>query len=172
MGVLTEADGPMLANLCMAVSTFAHALEKVDQLGIVYKAKSGNLLQNPWLQIANQSVDLITKLSRKFGLSPASRAKLMGDRQTESDAGVIDLDSYPLFASCSPDVSYTPNVSNPLAITSGDEEGLLDDLTEGDSEIIDVVACPPDVTYLLAITSGNEEDRQGLKLAVEEGAVG
>jgi P27 family predicted phage terminase small subunit len=116
MRVLTEADGLMLGCLCMAVSTLARAQAKLSETGILYKAKSGYVSPSPLLAIVNQSVETITKLSREFGLSPASRVRLMVDRQTESDADVIDVVSCPLEASYPPDVSY------PLAITSGNEE--------------------------------------------------
>jgi P27 family predicted phage terminase small subunit len=77
MRVLTEADGLMLANLCLMVSTLVRAQEKLNELGILYKAPSGYVMQSPLLSVVNQCVETITKLSREFGLSPASRSRLL-----------------------------------------------------------------------------------------------
>jgi P27 family predicted phage terminase small subunit len=76
MKVLTEADGLMLGNLCVTVSTLVKAQEKLNQLGILYKSPSGYVMQSPLLSVVNQCVETITKLSREFGLSPASRTRL------------------------------------------------------------------------------------------------
>jgi P27 family predicted phage terminase small subunit len=85
MKVLTEADGLMLGNLCLTVSTLVKAQEKLNQLGILYKSPSGYVMQSPLLTVVNQCVDTITKLSREFGLTPASRPRLTIEKQDDGD---------------------------------------------------------------------------------------
>jgi P27 family predicted phage terminase small subunit len=77
MKVLTEADGMGLANLCQTYSTLVKAQEKLSELGILYKAPSGYVMQSPLLAVVNQCVDTITKLSREFGLTPAARSRII-----------------------------------------------------------------------------------------------
>ena len=84
MKVLTEADGLMLGNLCLTVSTLVKAQEKLNQLGILYKSPSGYVMQSPLLTVVNQCVDTITKLSREFGLTPASRPRLTIQKQDDT----------------------------------------------------------------------------------------
>ena len=76
MRVLTEADGLTLGNLCLAVSTLERAQAKLNELGILYKAPSGYVMQSPLLPVVNSCVDTITRLSREFGLTPASRSRI------------------------------------------------------------------------------------------------
>ena len=76
MRVLTEADGMTLANLCQSYSTMVKAQEKLNEMGILYKSPSGYIMQSPLLSVVNQCVEPITKLSREFGLTPASRSRL------------------------------------------------------------------------------------------------
>ena len=77
MGVLTEADGLALANLCQTYSTLIRAQEKLNESGILYQTPSGYVMQNPLLSVVNQCVDTITKLSREFGLTPAARTRIV-----------------------------------------------------------------------------------------------
>ena len=76
MRILTEADGMCLANLCQAWSTLIQAQTKLTGMGILYQAHSGYIMQSPLLSIVNSCVDTITRLSREFGLTPASRVRL------------------------------------------------------------------------------------------------
>src|ERR1700730_16726059 len=86
MKVLTEADGMGLANLCQTYSTLVKAQEKLSELGILYKAPSGYVMQSPLLAVVNQCVDTITKLSREFGLTPAARSRIIAHTE-EADPG-------------------------------------------------------------------------------------
>ena len=85
MRVLTEADGMTLANLCQTWSTLVKAQEKLTEMGILYKAPSGYVMQSPLLSVVNQCVDTITKLSREFGLTPASRSRIQAGTSGASD---------------------------------------------------------------------------------------
>ena len=86
MGVLTEADEYALVNLCQAYSTLVKAQQKLSETGLLLKTPSGYVQQNPLLGIVNTCTDTITKLSREFGLTPASRTRLQAipEVQTES----------------------------------------------------------------------------------------
>ncbi|MBI4911051.1 MAG: phage terminase small subunit P27 family [Acidobacteria bacterium] len=76
MGVLSEADGHALANLCLAYSRLIRAQLKLNESGLLMKTPSGFLMQNPLIAIINSSVDTINRISREFGLTPASRSRL------------------------------------------------------------------------------------------------
>ena len=89
MRVLTEADGIALGNLCQTYSTMLKAQEKLNELGILYKSPSGYVMQSPLLNIVSACVDTLNKLSREFGLTPASRSRLT---MTTPDDGIDQLE--------------------------------------------------------------------------------
>ena len=76
MRVLTEADGMTLANLCQTYSTMIKAQAKLNDMGILYKAPSGYVMQSPLLGVVNTCIETINNLSREFGLTPAARSRL------------------------------------------------------------------------------------------------
>ena len=65
-----------LANLCQTYSTMIKAQAKLNDMGILYKAPSGYVMQSPLLGVVNTCIETINKLSRKFGLTPAARSRL------------------------------------------------------------------------------------------------
>ena len=73
----TIGDGMALANLCQTHSTLVKAQLKLSELGILYKAPSGYVMQSPLLGVVNQCIETITKLSREFRLTPAARSRII-----------------------------------------------------------------------------------------------
>lgn len=76
MRVLTEADRMALASLCQAWSTMSKAQQKLNETGMLLKTPSGYVQQNPLISIVNSCMETVTRLSREFGLTPASRTRL------------------------------------------------------------------------------------------------
>ena len=91
MRVLTEADGIALGNLCQTYSTMLKAQEKLNELGILYKSPSGYVMQSPLLNIVSACVDTLNKLSREFGLTPASRSRLTAKPDDGIDQLELDI---------------------------------------------------------------------------------
>lgn len=76
IGVLTEADGITLAMLCQAWSTMVKAQKKLNETGMLLKTPSGYVQQSPLISIVNNCADTVARLSREFGLTPASRTRI------------------------------------------------------------------------------------------------
>jgi P27 family predicted phage terminase small subunit len=89
MRLLTKADGIALETLCQTYSTMLKAQEKLHEVGILYKSPSGYVMQSPLLNIVGGCVDTLTKLSREFGLTPASRSRLS---ITASNDGIDEIE--------------------------------------------------------------------------------
>jgi P27 family predicted phage terminase small subunit len=85
MRVLTEADGMTLANLCQAWSTMVQAQKKLTEMGILYKSPSGYIQQSPLLSVVTHYMDIVTKLCREFGLTPAARSRMVAQIETEPE---------------------------------------------------------------------------------------
>jgi len=84
--VLTEADGMALANLCQAWSTLVKAQLKLNETGLLLKTPSGYVQQSPLLGIVNNCTEIVIKLGREFGLTPASRGRLQVGYARDSKA--------------------------------------------------------------------------------------
>lgn len=82
MRVLTKADGLQLANLCQAYSMLMQAHEAMRLAtqkggsGLLMKTPGGYVQQSPLIGIINGQVEIINRISREFGLSPASRTRV------------------------------------------------------------------------------------------------
>lgn len=74
--ILTVIDRDTLAAYCQAYSRWAKAEENVRESGEVITTQSGNLIQNPYLGIANRAMDQMVKIGTEFGLTPSSRVRL------------------------------------------------------------------------------------------------
>lgn len=75
-GLLTQVDRAALAVYCQAWSRWVKAEEQVARHGEIVKTVSGNLIQNPYLSIANRSMKQLQTLAREFGMTPSARSQL------------------------------------------------------------------------------------------------
>lgn len=86
IGVLTEADGMSLACLCQAWSTMVKAQKKLSETGMLLKTPSGYVQQSPLIGIVNNCSETVSRLSREFGLTPASRTRIAVAAQQPQNA--------------------------------------------------------------------------------------
>ncbi len=87
--VLTEADLVALAAYCVVFARWQEAENDVRRRGVMVPAKprSKNLVQNPFLAVANKSFQQLLRLLAEFGLTPSSRTRIVAadDSQTDSE---------------------------------------------------------------------------------------
>ena len=76
VGLLTAADVDLLAMYCQAYQRWVSAEEQVKQFGEVVKTKAGNLIQNPYLSVANRAMDQMLIYARELGMTPSARSRL------------------------------------------------------------------------------------------------
>jgi P27 family predicted phage terminase small subunit len=94
MRVLTEADGIALSILCQAYSTLIQAQHVMlkqtaaAESALLMKTPSGYMQQSPLLGIINTQMDLINRQLREFGLTPASRTRIVAS--ADPSVGGID----------------------------------------------------------------------------------
>ena len=84
MGVVTVVDRAALAAYCVAWARWVEAEGQVTKLGTIVKTANGNLIQNPYLAVANRALEQMTKLAGEFGMTPSSRSRV---QVAEPDAG-------------------------------------------------------------------------------------
>ena len=86
LGLLTGIDRAALSMYCIAYGTVADAQKKIDQLGTVYKTKSGAIIQSPYIGIRNRAMELAYRFMVEFGMTPSSRSRMdVGKEITEEE---------------------------------------------------------------------------------------
>ncbi len=78
-GVLTEADGTMVAAYCTAHSLYVRATDAYNEQGLMLKERGAKMAHvNPMVKVAAAARDQAMKLAAEFGLSPSSRTRVSG----------------------------------------------------------------------------------------------
>ncbi len=84
MGILTEVDMAAFAGYCQAYARWKAAEEFITKHGAIVKTPSGYWQQVPQVSIAQQYMKQMGKFCEQFGLTPASRSRIVADtRQGE-----------------------------------------------------------------------------------------
>lgn len=87
LGVLSEADGIALANLCNDYSILQQAQESLTKAGLLTKTqRTGAIHQSPLLNIIAVTTDRVTRALREFGLTPASRTRVSATGESGMDS--------------------------------------------------------------------------------------
>ena len=84
-GLITEADRAAFAAYCQAYGRWIEAERVVATQGECYTSDKGNIVQNPWLWVANRALEQMYKFLGEFGLTPSSRSKLSINPGTEDE---------------------------------------------------------------------------------------
>lgn len=75
LGIITRVDIPAMTRYCEAWALWRKAMSTVAEQGEVIPTIKGNLIQNPWLGIANKQAEIMRRLEGEFGLTPSSRSR-------------------------------------------------------------------------------------------------
>ena len=84
-GLLTHLDERALALYCEAYSLWVEAKQKVADTGLVVTTEKGNVIQNPYLGIANKAAKQMLEILVEFGMTPSSRTRVTAVK--DGDAG-------------------------------------------------------------------------------------
>ena len=85
LGILTEVDRAAFAGYCQAYARWKDAEEFISKHGAIVKTPSGYWQQVPQVSIAQQYLKQMSKFCEQFGLTPASRSRIVAD-STQGDA--------------------------------------------------------------------------------------
>ncbi len=77
MGVLTMVDLSSFAGYCQAYARWKEAEEFITQHGSIFKTPSGYVQQVPQVSIAQQNLKIMQSFCTEFGLTPASRSRII-----------------------------------------------------------------------------------------------
>ena len=90
MGILTEIDMAAFAGYCQAYSRWKAAEEFISKHGSIVKTPSGYWQQVPQVSIAQQYLKQMQKFCEQFGLTPASRSRIVAD--TKQNEYIDEMD--------------------------------------------------------------------------------
>lgn len=76
LGLVTTIDKDALSMYCVIFVRWQKAERMVRDKGEIIKTAAGNIIQNPYLSIANRALDQLNKLGAEFGMTPSSRSRV------------------------------------------------------------------------------------------------
>lgn len=79
LGLVTRIDVDALAMYCVIYARWIKAEKMVREKGEIIKTAAGNIIQNPYLSIANRALEQLNKLGAEFGMTPSSRTRVKTD---------------------------------------------------------------------------------------------
>lgn len=79
LGILTEVDMAAFAGYCQAYARWKEAEEFIQQHGTIFKTPSGYPQQVPHVSIAQTYLKIMNRFAEQFGLTPASRSRIIAD---------------------------------------------------------------------------------------------
>lgn len=77
IGILTEVDMAAFASYCQAYARWKEAEEFITQHGTIVRTPSGYWQTVPQVSIAQQYLKIMNKIAEQFGLTPASRSRII-----------------------------------------------------------------------------------------------
>ena len=90
LGILTEVDMAAFAAYCQAYARWKDAEEFISKHGTIVKTPSGYWQQVPQVSIAQQYMKQMGKFCEQFGLTPASRSRIVAD--TKQNEFIDEMD--------------------------------------------------------------------------------
>lgn len=85
LGILTQVDRAALASYCGAYGHWVDAEKHLAEEDAVIITDKGNMVQNPYMQIAKRSMDQMVKFAAEFGMTPSSRSRVKVEQPSEEE---------------------------------------------------------------------------------------
>ena len=83
--LLTEIDRAALAGYCQAWARWVEAENQIRAEGMTITTEKGNIIQSPYVGIANQAMKQMRSFLIEFGMTPSSRSRVKLPTADEGD---------------------------------------------------------------------------------------
>ena len=90
LGILTEVDMAAFAGYCQAYARWKVAEEFISKHGAIVKTPSGYWQQVPQVSIAQQYLKQMSKFCEQFGLTPASRSRIVTESKADNSDDTME----------------------------------------------------------------------------------
>jgi len=84
-GILAQIDRAALEAYCEQYALWVEAQKKVQEMGAIGKTSNGNLIQNPYLSVANRAQQEMRKWMAELGATPSSRSRVQSINRSKPD---------------------------------------------------------------------------------------
>lgn len=84
-GIMTALDAGALARYAVVWCRWVEVEAEVKRRGPVVKTEGGNIIQNPFLAVANKCLLQLAQIESEFGLTPSSRTRIRAVALTDAD---------------------------------------------------------------------------------------
>ncbi|MDE3017182.1 MAG: phage terminase small subunit P27 family [Pseudomonadota bacterium] len=84
-GVMTELDVSALSRYAVVWCRWVDAENEIKKRGPVVKTAGDNIIQNPFLAVANKCLLQMAQIESEFGLTPSSRSRVRMEDPEEPD---------------------------------------------------------------------------------------
>ncbi|MBF0406461.1 MAG: phage terminase small subunit P27 family [Candidatus Riflebacteria bacterium] len=81
LGLLSELDTMELAAYCQSYKRWREAEEEITKKGMTDTTSNGNVIQSPYVGIANKAMTQMHQFLCQFGMTPASRASVTANKR-------------------------------------------------------------------------------------------
>lgn len=81
LGLLSSLDVMELAAYCQCVDRWRQAEEKIKSEGMVDTTSNGNVIQSPYVGIANKAMVQMHQFLCQFGMTPAARSSVTANKK-------------------------------------------------------------------------------------------
>lgn len=85
-GLLSSLDKTALSGYCVAWSRFLAAEKQLEGQEMLISSPTGNLSPNPLIRISRQAQEQFLSAAKLFGITPASRSKVVPKKLKAKDA--------------------------------------------------------------------------------------
>ena len=75
-GVMTELDAGAVTRYAVVWCRWLDAEAEVKRRGPVVKTEAGNIIQNPFLAVANKCLAQMAQIESEFGMTPSARSRI------------------------------------------------------------------------------------------------
>lgn len=85
LGLLTQIDRTALAGYCQSYGRWVKAENNIAQSGPVIKTTNGNVIQSPFVSMANKCLEIMHRYLTEFGMTPAARSRVRADKPKKNE---------------------------------------------------------------------------------------
>jgi P27 family predicted phage terminase small subunit len=83
-GIMTELDANAIARFAVVWCRWIDAEAEIKKRGPVVKTTADNVIQNPFLAVANKCLLQMAQIESEFGLTPSSRSRIRMEMATNT----------------------------------------------------------------------------------------
>jgi len=90
-GLISELDTAELAAYCCCFARWREAERHIKENGLTEITSNGNIIQSPYVGIANTAMKQMHQFLCQFGMTPASRASVIKETQEDPNNPLLEF---------------------------------------------------------------------------------